>query len=230
VPLPYLRPYRPRHRRRRLRILAPCNWPRRTLTLPGAQYVASPRNKVSQTDDCADSLANHGILPRDGRNLTIPMLVKAIGGGLNVSAEVATSLSTIGLTLSKSPSSGAFDLDDLNKHNAIEHDASLSRKDYDLGGNAQAFDEGVFNETLSYFNGASEIGIKEVAAARWGRVQSSKNDNPKLLYGDKQLFPSHFESSAYYQLFKNPNTDKASVKWIKIFFRKYLNGVHTFTS
>jgi hypothetical protein len=60
------------------------------------------------------------------------MLVLAMGSGLNVSAEVATSLSTLGLTLSKDPSSKAFDLDDLNKHNAIEHDASLSRKDYDV--------------------------------------------------------------------------------------------------
>jgi hypothetical protein len=148
------------------------------------------------------------------------MLVLAMGSGLNVSAEVATSLSTLGLTLSKDPSSKAFDLDDLNKHNAIEHDASLSRKDYDLGGDAQAFNEEVFNETLSYFNGATDIGLEEVAAARWGRIQSSKNNNPKALYGDKQLFPSHFESSAYYQLFLNSTKGKASVKWIKIFFRE----------
>jgi hypothetical protein len=158
------------------------------------------------------------------------MLVEAIGGGLNVSAEVATSLSTLGLSLSKDPSSNAFDLDDLNKHNAIEHDASLSRKDYDLGGNAQAFNEDVFRETLSYFGGATEIGLEEVAAARWGRVQSSLRKNSKALYGDKQVFPSHFESSAYYQLFLNPKTSKASVKWIKVFFRKYLDGVYTFRS
>jgi hypothetical protein len=151
------------------------------------------------------------------------MLVKAIGSGLKVSPEVSITLSTLGLSLSKDPSTDAFDLDDLNKHNAIEHDASLSRRDFNLGGNAQVFDEDVFNETLSYFKGATDIGIEEVAAARWGRVQSSKKNNPKSLYGDKQIFPSHFESSAYYQLFKNPKTEKASVKWIKIFFRKSWN-------
>jgi hypothetical protein len=158
------------------------------------------------------------------------MLVKAMGAGLNVSAEVATSLSTGGFSLSKSPSSNAFDLDDLNKHNAIEHDASLSRKDYDLGGDAQAFSQEVFNETLGYFNGATDIGLEEVAAARWGRIQSSKNNNPKALYGDKQVFPSHFESSAYYLLFLNPKKGKASVKWIKTFFREFHNWVYTFRS
>jgi hypothetical protein len=158
------------------------------------------------------------------------MLVKAMGVGLNVSAEVATTLSAGGLSVSKRPSSNAFDLDDLNKHNAIEHDASLSREDFNLGGNAQAFSQEVFNETLSYFNGATDIGLEEVAAARWGRIQSSKNNNPRALYGDKQVFPSHFESSAYYQLFLNPNKGKASVQWIKTFFREFDNWMYTFRS
>jgi hypothetical protein len=167
-----------------------------------------------------NSLANHGILPRDGRNYTVPILVKALGEGLNVSAEAATSLSAIGVSLSSNPADGAFNLDDLNKHNAAEHDASLSRKDVDLGGASQEFSPAVFQETLSYFKGASEVGIPEVAAARWGRVQSSKRDNSNVTYGEHQYFSSYFESSAYYQLFKNSKTNKASVEWIEIFFSK----------
>ena len=134
-----------------------------------------------------------------------------------MSAEVATTLATLGLSLSKDPASGAFDLDDLNRHNAIEHDASLSRKDIDLGGN-EALDAEVFNETLSFFKGASDVGIPEVAAARWGRVQSSKAKNPNFLYGTSQTFASYFESSAYFQLLRDPKTNKVSVEWIKIFF------------
>jgi hypothetical protein len=167
-----------------------------------------------------NSLANHNVLPRDGRNYTIPVLVKALGEGLNVSAETATALATLGLSLSKDPASGAFDLDDLNKHNAIEHDASLSRRDFDLGGNAQAFDRETFQETLSFFKGATNVGIEDVAAARWGRIQSSKAQNSKFVYGANQTFPTYFESSAYFQLFKDPKTNKASVEWIKVFFGK----------
>ncbi|KAH7406144.1 Chloroperoxidase [Phaeosphaeria sp. MPI-PUGE-AT-0046c] len=167
-----------------------------------------------------NSLANHNVLPRNGRHYTVPMLVKALGEGLNVSAEIATTLATLGLSLSENPASGAFNLDDLNKHNAIEHDASLSRQDFDLGGNAQAFDREVFNETLSYFNGATNVGIEEVAAARWGRIQSSKANNSKFVYGANQTFPSYFESAGYFQLFKDPDTNKASVEWIKVFFEQ----------
>lgn len=181
-----------------------------------------PRSDGQVRSPCPalNSLANHGILPRDGKNLTVPILVKALGDGLKISAEVATALSGNGIQLSKNPNSGAFDLDDLNKHDAIEHDASLSRKDIDLGGNAN-FDAQTFQQTLGFYKGASDIGLEQVADARWGRVQDSKARNPKFLYGDAQRFPSYFESSAYYQLFKNPETGKARLDWIKIFFRTF---------
>ena len=84
-----------------------------------------------------------------------------------MSVESATHLAVVGLAISKNPASGAFDLDELKKHNAIEHDGSLTRKDYDLGGQAQEFDPEVFAETLSYFKGATEITLRDVAAARW---------------------------------------------------------------
>jgi hypothetical protein len=185
--------------------------------------VWSPKGDDNVRSPCPalNALANHDILPRRGRNYTAPMVVKALGEGLNVSAEIGAILSQLAISLSADPARGAFDLDDLTKHNAIEHDASLSRQDFDLGGNAQAFDPDVFAETLSYFGGATHVGIKEVAAARWGRIQASKSRNPKFTYGENQTFPSYFESSNYYSLFKDPKTNLASVKWIKIFFRKY---------
>lgn len=94
------------------------------------------------------------------------MLVEKLGAGLNVSPETATTLASAGIALSPDPSSGAFDLDDLNKHNAVEHDASLSRKDIDLGGN-EKFDQKIFDQTLRFYGGATQISLKEVAAARW---------------------------------------------------------------
>ncbi|CAO2657242.1 Nn.00g033680.m01.CDS01 [Neocucurbitaria sp. VM-36] len=165
-----------------------------------------------------NSLANHGILPRDGRNLTVSLIVAKLGEGLDVSSEVATNLATVGLQLSEDLTSGTFDLDDLNKHNAIEHDGSLTRMDFDLGGEDQKFCKDIFEETLSYYNGATEIGLEEVAAARWGRLQSSKAHNPKFTYGPAQQFPTYLESAVYHQLLRDPKTRKASVEWIKIFF------------
>jgi hypothetical protein len=185
-----------------------------------ADWHPQSNGQVRSPCPALNALANHGVLPRDGHNLTVPMLVQALGDGLNVSPEVATTLASIGVTLSQNPASGAFNLDDLNKHNAIEHDASLSRKDIDRGGN-EKFDAQTFQQTVGFFKGASNIGLDDVAAARWGRVQDSKTRDPEVTYGDAQRFPSYFESSAYYQLFKDPNTGKAKVDWIKTFFRKF---------
>lgn len=197
-----------------------------TLVTLAAAYVdfedwhpAGPWDKRSPCP-ALNALANHNMLPHNGCNITLPRVIDAFREGLNVSEEVAKDLFGFGLSLSKDPASGAFHLDDLNKHNAVEHDASLSRKDYNLGGESQAFSPEVFNQTLSFYNGAQEIGIKEVADARWGRVQSSNKTNPKFVYGDAQHFPSYFESSSYFQLFVNAKTQKAPVELIKVFFEQ----------
>lgn len=180
---------------------------------PGYGDVRSPCPALN-------AMANHKFIPHDGRGLTIPILVKGLGEGLNFSAETATSLAMIGLAVSSDPTHASFNLNDLSAHNKVEHDGSLSRRDFDLGGDATKFSPKTFNETLSYYKGASEVGVQEIAAARWGRIESSKKENPKMVYGQQQWFPSYFESVAYWALFRDAKTMKASVEWIKIFFRK----------
>lgn len=193
--------------------------PALTSALPNYQdwHPAGP-NDARSPCPALNSLANHGILPRSGRNLTMTTLVTAITSGLNVSPEMATSLAQNGLSLSKDPSTGAMDLDDLNLHNAIEHDASLSRQDAAMG-DSTPFSPEIFAQTLSYFpQGASAVSIADVAAARWGRVQYSRANNPEFKYADAQIFPSHFESSAYFQLLMDKSSQTARVDWIKAFF------------
>lgn len=114
-----------------------------------------------------NSLANHGILPRNGKNLTIPIVVTALAS-VNVSTEIAGGLAKAALGTSDDPASGAFDLDDLKKHNILEHDGSLSRKDTNMpGGPEQNFDCEIFDEFVSYFNGSEHITIPLAAAGRW---------------------------------------------------------------
>lgn len=96
------------------------------------------------------------------------MVVKALGKALNVSEETATTLAKGGLRTSSDPASGTFSLEDLRKHNMIEHDASLSRKDTSVDGDNFSFNREVFDEFLSYFKGSSGvITIPAAAAARW---------------------------------------------------------------
>lgn len=114
-----------------------------------------------------NSLANHGFIPRDGKKLSPDIVIAALKEKMNLSTEVATTVAGAGLRTSSDPASGTFTLEDLSKHNIVEHDASLSRKDVSVDGDNFSFDKEIFDEYIGYFNGSSTISIPAAAAARW---------------------------------------------------------------
>lgn len=72
-----------------------------------------------------NSLANHGFLPHDGKDLTEDDITYALNHYLNVNISLAQTLFKAALTTSLTPNATTFDLDDLDRHNILEHDASL---------------------------------------------------------------------------------------------------------
>lgn len=78
-------------------------------------------------------LANHGYLPRDGKQIDAAILVRALQEGYGLSGPLAYLLAYGGHFLLGQ--FGHFQLDDLARHNYIEHDASV------IHGDAGARDE-----------------------------------------------------------------------------------------
>jgi len=77
-----------------------------------------------------NAMANHGILPHDGRNISFKELSKSIRATCNVSPSLSFFVPNYAANmLNKSYSKDTFDLAELNLHNGIEHDASLTRDD-----------------------------------------------------------------------------------------------------
>ncbi|KAH9853621.1 Cloroperoxidase [Lenzites betulinus] len=72
-------------------------------------------------------LANHGYLPRDGRNLTAAQLSQAVQKVYGISWLAATILAYGGVK--RCSTTGKVDLHDLALHNAAEHDYSLVHAD-----------------------------------------------------------------------------------------------------
>lgn len=86
-----------------------------------------------------NTLANYGILPRTGRSITLQALMSA----LNAEESLVEAFLPAGFTTSPEPNATSFSLqvsilsrqasckltlghsEDIRKHNAIEHDASL---------------------------------------------------------------------------------------------------------
>jgi hypothetical protein len=143
-----------------------------TWSPPGPGDVRSPCPGLN-------SLANHGILPHDGKGITIQILIQALSYGMNVGADFATVIG--GAALLSVPGNllaTSFDLDDLDEHNfPIEHDASLSRADYyENNGNNYSFNQSIFDTVLAYYNGMENTSIPVAAAAKQALTTTSVLD------------------------------------------------------
>lgn len=170
-----------------------------------------------------NALANHGFLPRDGRNITQAALIKATAA-VNLSTEVTIGLFLAALKTSSDPASGAFTLEDLKKHNFIEHDGSLSRADVGTpGAGDQEFNPSVFKEFKSFFGGATSITLPLAATARWGRIKSAHKTNPKFVYGSSQRFNSYAETAVYFQVLVDPTTGTVPLEFLEVLFCKSMS-------
>ncbi|KAK3937390.1 Chloroperoxidase [Diplogelasinospora grovesii] len=97
-----------------------------------------------------NTLANHGFLPHDGKNLTQEVITTGLGNGLNFDASLTVVMFNAALIANPEPNATYFDLQMLNVHNVLEHDASLSRSDAYFGNN-HVFNQTVFDTTKTYF-------------------------------------------------------------------------------
>ena len=167
-----------------------------------------------------NSLANHHIIPHDGKNLTVSILVPVLGEVFNLSPELATVVAQLGVATSPDASKGSFDLPDLDKHNAFEHDASLSRLDYYFSGipGDAKFNQTIFDEFMSHFDGMDYITIPAAAAARYSRVQSSRVNTPGFTYDAQQQITSYAETIKYFRTMVDPTNGLTSKKFVKILF------------
>ncbi|CAH0033937.1 unnamed protein product [Clonostachys rhizophaga] len=86
--------------------------------------------KAPGANDCApcpmmNTLANHGYIPRDGRNITKPNIIAGLAMGLNFKEPLASLMFDMAIIANPEPNATYFTLDHLNQHNVLEHDASL---------------------------------------------------------------------------------------------------------
>jgi len=77
-----------------------------------------------------NTLANHGVLPRDGKNISFKEMSAKVRLTYNFSPSFCFLVPNIAANmLNKNYGKDTFDLADLNLHNGIEHDGSLTRED-----------------------------------------------------------------------------------------------------
>ncbi|KAJ7237416.1 Cloroperoxidase [Mycena rebaudengoi] len=164
-----------------------------------------------------NTLANHGFLPRSGKKITIPMMLDAADKGFNMAAETILAASKFGMLCGNDVLT--LDLDALNLHNLIEHDASLTRGDAALGPNLR------FNETIFKTLAEANPGVDYYNATSAGQVQQKRlaislATNPNITNTHKEAFIRSRESAFYLSIMGDPLTGVAPKKYVQTFFRE----------
>nr|POF06924.1 putative sterigmatocystin biosynthesis peroxidase stcc [Quercus suber] len=183
-------------------------------------WVAPGPNDVRSPCPGLNTLANHGFIHHDGRNMTIPHLLEGLAAGMNIGADFTTVIGAAGLLSSPNPLGGSFDLNDLDQHNfPIEHDASLSRQDAYFGNDYSFYDPN-WQQVLSHFAGSDVTSIKTASDAKWARVNDSLARNPEVVYSLREFILSYGETSLYLQTMGNAYSGDTNVKYIRSMFEQ----------
>ncbi|KAK2614984.1 hypothetical protein N8I77_001764 [Diaporthe amygdali] len=166
-----------------------------------------------------NTLANHGYLPRDGKNITVDKLIEGMHAGLNLREDAKLFFRLQGNKALEASSTGnkdTFQLSDLNKHNLIEHDASLSRADIFFGDN-WSFNQTIFDETKSYWP-STTISLSDAAKALVARQKSAESINPDYNLPLDGHTNSLGQTAMYLGLFGDYDDGNANRSWVEYFF------------
>jgi hypothetical protein len=189
-----------------------------------------------------NTLANHGYLPSNGRDITRDILADAMLEGYNIARSNAIILFSQAVRTNPQPFARTFDLNTLGREGVLKHDYSLR---YTLHlhcscGNAHTntcsrsnrffanplpFNETVWAETASYFK-TPEITVQQVADARMGRLATSKNTNPE--HTDSRLADrfSWGECASFFEIMADGTTGTVRKDLIEYWFRKWSRKVN----
>ncbi|OSC99749.1 Cloroperoxidase [Trametes coccinea BRFM310] len=146
------------------------------------EYIPPREGDSRSSCPALNAMANHGLLPRDGKNIKFTELNAAIRRVYNFSPTFCFFVPNyIANALVRSYRTDRFDLSDIDAHNCIEHDASLTRVDSyadpDQGKIAKALVEEVLNSGTGPGGDLTPDDLSRLLGKR--RVEA-KRQNPKF--------------------------------------------------
>ncbi|KAK4448771.1 Chloroperoxidase [Podospora aff. communis PSN243] len=178
---------------------------------PGPRDVRGPCPMLN-------SLANHGWIPRSGKNVSIDQIVNGIDGALNLDPASSRPVAEFAATTSTTGNPNTLNLNDLSTHGVIEHDGSLSRGDIALGDN-QNFKPKIYNTVAKFFT-KDHISIETAAKARRARLTAAAQENPVFNFTAREDQFSQFETALYLAVWGKRPEWNAKTKWVDIMFRE----------
>ncbi|KAJ5087366.1 Chloroperoxidase [Penicillium angulare] len=172
-------------------------------------------------------LANHGWLPRSGKNIDISMFRSAIKGAYNY-APTALDFAfnqALDFNLTTTGNISTINLADLARHDEIEFDGSLSRNDIYFGDNLH-FDPVVWGTVAKHLKLYETLGeeknnyvtVEMAAKARAARVAEAKRVNPSFNASANEMSGSPGTTGLYLLTMWDDNFGAAPKAWVRAFF------------
>lgn len=164
-----------------------------------------------------NTLANHGFLPRNGKDITADRVYWAFNESLHwIHDSIFDGLVAEALSTSTTGNASTFNLADTVSHDVIEHDGSLSRNDIYFGDNLH-FNASIWASVAEWFTD-DVISIETAAKARSARVAAAKAANPDFAVPSAVASNSVFETALYLVTFGKKLVGNAPTCYIKALF------------
>ncbi|RDB17095.1 putative sterigmatocystin biosynthesis peroxidase stcC [Hypsizygus marmoreus] len=150
------------------------------------EYIAPKEGDSRCSCPALNAMANHGILPRDGRDISFKELNRTIRATYNFAPTFCFFVPNFAANmLKKKYSKDHFDLADLDLHNGIEHDASLVRRDVYFEPNQGVPHLPYVKELLESATGKDKDGNTILTPADLSRISSKRRaqaraENPEF--------------------------------------------------
>ncbi|KJX94856.1 heme-thiolate peroxidase aromatic peroxygenase like protein [Zymoseptoria brevis] len=166
------------------------------------EYIAPKDGDSRSACPMINAMANHGILPRDGKNITFKELNKTVRQTFNFADSFCFFVPKFAADfLNKSYSRDTFDLAELSLHapNAIEHDASLTRHDAALQPDQSKPDLQLVDELLKEATQKTTTGAPQMTKTDLSRALSKRRAEARSTNKD-------YTESKFHNLFGSANS------------------------
>jgi len=172
---------------------------------PGArgkwpEFIAPGKGDSRSACPALNAMANHGILPRDGRGISFRELNRACRTTYNFAPTFCFVVPNFSAKmLKRNYWRDTFDLAELNLHNGIEHDASLTRQDAADQPDQSKPDPNLVQELLSSATGKDTNGTPKLTLEDLSGFTAKRR-------ADSMASNSRYAISLFHKMFGSTNT------------------------
>ncbi|KAL4072140.1 Chloroperoxidase [Scleroderma yunnanense] len=147
-----------------------------------------------------NTMANHGIISRSGRGIKFTDLTRQIRTTYNFSSSFCSFVPHYAaFMLNKSYGKDTFDLAELDLHNGIEHDASLTRLDTALEPNQSKVHQPFIEELLSFASDKDSEGRPMLTIRDMSRISGKRRVEARMTN-------TEFTLSTFHKIFGSTNS------------------------